>query len=175
MILIPAYNLNAKLATKYEAQIVAAIHRHRSAELEAIKETVSPRTSVQARRTSVTTDAAPRTPSARMSRPWASVEPPKVEEPAPDLIVKAAYARYQPGATNPTDELILKVMAAYPMGLAIVDIAHKIAVSRQAAKGALDRLTRKGLVRAIPVKEIPYSQRQSYGASLKAVWVLTRG
>jgi hypothetical protein len=50
MILIPAYNLNAKLATKYEAQIAAAIHRHRSAELEAIKETIGPRTSVQVRR-----------------------------------------------------------------------------------------------------------------------------
>ena len=167
MILIPAYNLNAKLATKYEAHIAAAIHRHRSAELEAIKETIGPRTSVQVRQRREKAES-------RMDRPWASVEPPKVEEPAPDLIVKAAYARYQPGATNPTDELILKVMAAYPMGLAIVDIAHKIAVSRQAAKGALDRLTRKGLVRAIPIKEIPYSQRQSYGASLKAVWVLRK-
>ena len=174
MILIPAYNLNAKLATKYEAQIAAAIHRHRSAELEAIKETMGPRTSVQVRRHREKAESSPRTPSARMARPWASVEPSKVEEPVPDLIVKAEYARYQPGVTNPTDELILKVMASYPMGLATVDIAHKIAVSRQAAKAALDRLTRKGLVRAIPVKDIPYSQRQSYGASLKAVWILRK-
>lgn len=166
-IIVPAYNVRADQATRYEAQIAAVIHRHRSEELEAIKETLGPRTSVQVRRHREKAES-------RMDRPWASVEPPKVEEPAPDLIVKAEYARYQPGVTNPTDELILKVMASYPMGLAIVDIAHKIAVSRQAAKGALDRLTRKGLVRAIPVKEIPYSQRQSYGASLKAVWVLRK-
>jgi len=33
MILIPAYNLNAKLATKYEAQIAAVMHRQRNIEL----------------------------------------------------------------------------------------------------------------------------------------------
>ena len=209
MILIPAYNLNAKLATKYEAQIAAAIHRHRAEELEALKIDHGPRTLTanpqrrqeqrgqeprdQAPRDIA--DAAPRTPSARLGRPWAGREgiqaptqpnagdgPQRGAEggagmganPGPDLIIKAAYARYQPGGTNPTDELIMKILTAYPTGLAIVDIAHKLSISRQATKGALDRLTRKALVKPIPVKEIPYSQRQSYGASLKAVWVVRK-
>jgi hypothetical protein len=199
MILIPAYNLNAKLATKYEAQIAAAIHRHRAEELEALKIDHGPRTLTanpqrrQAPRD--IDDAAPCTPSARLGRPWAGREgiqaptqpnagdgPQRGAEggagmgadPGPDLIIKAAYARYQPGGTNPTDELIMKILTAYPTGLAIVDIAHKLSISRQATKGALDRLTRKALVKPIPVKEIPYSQRQSYGASLKAVWVVRK-
>ena len=98
----------------------------------------------------------------------------------PTLIVKAEFARYEPGKTNPTDELIVKILIAHAQsrshndapGLAVSDLAHKLNISRQAINAALARLQRKKLVKAIPVKDIPYSQRQNYGTSLKAVWVV---
>ena len=222
MILIPAYNLNAKLATKYEAQIAAAIHHHRAQELENLRPKKSPRLTAipegmrrhaRAAAAAIATPAAataaqaPQRPaqpqpraghgaiaSERASRPTGlhtrptglptaaaghHTRPTASGEP-PTLIIKAEFARYEPGKTNPTDELIVKILIAYAQsrshndapGLAVSDLAHKLNISRQAINAALARLQRKKLVKAIPVKDIPYSQRQNYGTSLKAVWVV---
>lgn len=208
MILIPAYNLNAKLATKYEAQIAAAIHHHRAQELENLRPKKSPRLTAipegmrrhaRAAAASIATPAAataaqatqrPAQPQPRARHGAIALEPasrptghhtrPTASGGMPTLIVKAEFARYEPGKTNPTDELIVKILIAYAQsrshndapGLAVSDLAHKLNISRQAINAALARLQRKKLVKAIPVKDIPYSQRQNYGTSLKAVWVV---
>ena len=189
-LLIPAYNLNAKLATRYEAQIAAAIHHHRAQELENLIPKKSPKLTAvpegmrrHARGPAAQPAQSPAQPQPRArhgaialepaSRPTASVEP-------PTLIIKPEFARYQPGKISPTDELIVKILVAYARnrsptdtpGLSASDLAEKLSISRQATNAALARLQRKKLVKAIPVKDIPYSQRSQHGTTLKAVWVV---
>lgn len=204
MILIPAYNLNAKLATKYEAQIAAAIHHHRAQELENLIPKKSPKLTAvpegmrrHARGPAAQPAQSPAQPQPRArhgaiasehasrptglpvasgglhTRPTASGDP-------PTLIIKPEFARYQPGKISPTDELIVKILVAYARnrsqtdtpGLSASDLAEKLSISRQATNAALARLQRKKLVKAIPVKDIPYSQRSQHGTTLKAVWVV---
>jgi len=187
-IIVPAYNLNAKLATRYEAQIAAAIHNHRAQELENLRPkknvrlTATPegalaRALAAARRGPLE----PQEATGHQARQKTTEAAPKApREPAPTLIIKAEFARYQPGKTSPTDELIVKILVAYARsrnqtdtpGLAASDLADKLNISRQAINAALARLQRKKLVKAIPVKDIPYSQRSQHGTSLKAVWVV---
>lgn len=196
MILIPAYNLNAKLATKYEAQIAAAIHHHRAQELENLIPKKSPKLTAvpegmrrharpaaqpaqspaqpqpRARHGAIALEPASR-PTGLHTRPTGSGDP-------PTLIIKPEFARYQPGKISPTDELIVKILVAYARnrsqtdtpGLSASDLAEKLSISRQATNAALARLQRKKLVKAIPVKDIPYSQRSQHGTTLKAVWVV---
>jgi len=198
-IIVPAYSIDPKLATKYEAEIAAIMHNHRAQELENLRPKKNVRlTATPAGALARTLAAARRGPlepqeatghQARQKTTEAAPKAPR--EPAPTLIIKAEFARYQPGKTSPTDELIVKILVAYARsrnqtdtpglaasdladtpGLAASDLAHKLNISRQAINAALARLQRKKLVKAIPVKDIPYSQRSQHGTSLKAVWVV---
>jgi len=202
-IIVPAYNLNAKLATRYEAQIAAAIHNHRAQELENLRPkknvrlTATPegalaRALAAARRGPLEPQEATGHQARQKTTEAALAAAPEAPRaPAPTLIIKAEFARYQTGKTNPTDELIVKILVAYARsrnqtdtpglaasdladtpGLAASDLAEKLNISRQAINAALARLQRKKLVKAIPVKNIPYSQRSQHGTSLRAVWVV---
>ena len=208
MILIPAYNLNAKLATRYEAQIAAAIHHHRAQELENLIPKKSPKLTAvpegmrrHARAAAAQATQRPAQPQGRAGHGAIALEHasrptglptaaaghhtrptglPMAPETAPTLIIKPEFARYQPGKISPTDELIVKILVAYARnrsptdtpGLSASDLAEKLSISRQATNAALARLQRKKLVKAIPVKDIPYSQRSQHGTTLKAVWVV---
>ena len=203
MIPIPAYNLNAKLATRYEAQIAAAIHNHRAQELENLRPKKSPRLTAIPEGMRRHARAAPAQPTERHAQPQGRAGHGAIALenysrptghhtrptglpmaptglPAPTLIIKPEFARYEPGKTNPTDELIVKILITYAKnrshtdtpGLAASDLADKLNISRQATNAALARLQRRKLVKAIPVKDIPYSQRSQHGTSLKAVWVV---
>lgn len=213
-ILIPAYNLNAKLATRYETQIAAAIHHHRAQELENLIPKKSPKLTAvpegmrrharpaaqpaqspaqpqpRARHGAIALEPASRPtglhtrptgmPVASGGLPVASGGLPVASGDPPTLIIKPEFARYQPGKISPTDELIVKILVAYARnrsqtdtpGLSASDLAEKLSISRQATNAALARLQRKKLVKAIPVKDIPYSQRSQHGTTLKAVWVV---
>lgn len=200
-LLIPAYNLNAKLATRYETQIAAAIHHHRAQELENLIPKKSPKLTAvpegmrrHARGPAAQPAQSPAQPQPRArhgaialepaSRPtWLHTRPtglPVASGDPPTLIIKPEFARYQPGKISPTDELIVKILVAYARnrsqtdtpGLSASDLAEKLSISRQATNAALARLQRKKLVKAIPVKDIPYSQRSQHGTTLKAVWVV---
>lgn len=200
-LLIPAYNLNAKLATKYETQIAAAIHHHRAQELENLIPKKSPRLTAvpegmrrHARGPAAQPAQSPAQPQPRARHGAIALEPasrptglpvasggmPVASGEPPTLIIKPEFARYQPGKISPTDELIVKILVAYARnrsqtdtpGLSASDLAEKLSISRQATNAALARLQRKKLVKAIPVKDIPYSQRSQHGTTLKAVWVV---
>lgn len=202
-LLIPAYNLNAKLATRYETQIAAAIHHHRAQELENLIPKKSPKLTAvpegmrrHARGPAAQPAQSPAQPQPRARHGAIALEPASRptglhtrptglpvapgEPPAPTLIIKPEFARYQPGKISPTDELIVKILVAYARnrsqadtpGLSASDLAEKLSISRQATNAALARLQRKKLVKAIPVKDIPYSQRSQHGTTLKAVWVV---
>jgi len=170
-VLIPAYNLNAKLATKYETQIAASIHHHTALEIENL------RPKKNARLTATPAEDLAMSPSA--CQKTEEDAPETLRKPAP-AIIQTAFAQYQPGRTSPTDELIVKILIAYAKsrsqtdtpGLAASDLADKLSISRQAINAALARLRLKKLVKAIHVKDIPYSQRSQHGTSLKAVWVV---
>ena len=194
MILIPAYNLNAKLATRYETQIAAAIHHHRAQELENLIPKKSPKLTAvpegmrrHARAAAAQATQRPAQAQGRAGHGAIALEHasrptglPMAPETAPTLIIKPEFARYQPGKISPTDELIVKILVAYARnrspadtpGLSASDLADKLSISRQATNAALARLQRKKLVKAIPVKDIPYSQRSQHGTTLKAVWVV---
>ena len=151
-IIVPAYNVKADQATRYEAQIAAVMLRHRAEELAMTKTNRGPRLTATPPSNS---KAAPKNPPQphshrrptegppeaylplRPSPHRTGVYPPLAARPAAQqdpaaeaLIIKAEHVQYKPGGTSPTDELIVKVLIA----------AAKNAAGRPGAAGGLSTI-----------------------------------
>ena len=172
-IIVPAYNVKADQATRYEAQIAAVMLRHRAEELAMTKKNRGPRLTATPPSNS---KAAPRQSqqqaarSGPLRRPTEGptearqalrppphregVYPPLAGLPAGHsntaeaLIIRAQHVQYKPGGTSPTDELIVKVLI----------VAAKNAAGRPGAAGGLS---------TIQVAEKLDISRQAANAALK--------
>ncbi len=141
-IIVPAYNVKADQATRYEAQIAAVMIRHRAEELAMTKTGRGPRLTATPPSNS---KAAPKNPPQPHSHRRPPEGPPEAylplrpsphrtgvypplaglpagptvarpvagNDPAAEaLIIRAQHVQYKPGGTSPTDELIVKVLIA---------------------------------------------------------------
>lgn len=176
-IIVPAYNVKADQATRYEAQIAAIMLRHRAEELAMTKTGRGPRltatppsNSKAAPKNPPQPQALRRTSEGPLRRPTEG--PPEAYLPlrpsphregahgplaglpaghsntAEALIIRAQHVQYKPGGTSPTDELIVKVLIA----------AAKNAAGRPGAAGGLS---------TIQVAEKLDISRQAANAALK--------
>jgi hypothetical protein len=203
-IIVPAYNVKADQATRYEAQIAAVMLRHRAEELAMTKTGRGPRLTATPPSNS---KAAPRPSEGPLRRPSegppeaylplrpsphrTGVYPPLAARPVAEqdpaaeaLIIRAQHVQYKPGGTSPTDELIVKVLivaaknaAGRPGaagGLSTIQVAEKLDISRQAANAALKRLQAKKLITIVPVHDLDPETRRGYGVALKALWTVVR-
>ena len=203
-IIVPAYNVKADQATRYEAQIAAVMLRHRAEELAMTKTGRGPRLTATPPSNS---KAAPRPSEGPLRRPSegppeaylplrpsphrTGVYPPLAPRPVAEqdpgaeaLIIRAQHVQYKPGGTSPTDELIVKVLivaaknaAGRPGaagGLSTIQVAEKLDISRQAANAALKRLQAKKLITIVPVHDLDPETRRGYGVALKALWTVVR-
>ena len=203
-IIVPAYNVKADQATRYEAQIAAVMLRHRAEELAMTKTGRGPRLTATPPSNS---KAAPRPSEGPLRRPSegppeaylplrpsphrTGVYPPLAARPVAEqdpgaeaLIIRAHHVQYKPGGTSPTDELIVKVLivaaknaAGRPGaagGLSTIQVAEKLDISRQAANAALKRLQAKKLITIVPVHDLDPETRRGYGVALKALWTVVR-
>jgi len=203
-IIVPAYNVKADQATRYEAQIAAVMLRHRAEELAMTKTGRGPRLTATPPSNS---KAAPRPSEGPLRRPTegppeaylplrpsphrTGVYPPLAARPVAEqdpaaeaLIIRAQHVQYKPGGTSPTDELIVKVLivaaknaAGRPGaagGLSTIQVAEKLDISRQAANAALKRLQAKKLITIVPVHDLDPETRRGYGVALKALWTVVR-
>jgi hypothetical protein len=168
-IIVPAYNVKADQATRYEAQIAAVMLRHRAEELAMTKTGRGPRLTATPPSNS---KAAPRPAQQQPLRrpsggppeaylplrpsphrtgvyPPLAARPVAEQDPAAEaLIIRAQHVQYKPGGTSPTDELIVKVLI----------VAAKNAAGRPGAAGGLS---------TIQVAEKLDISRQAANAALK--------
>jgi hypothetical protein len=169
-IIVPAYNVKADQATRYEAQIAAVMLRHRAEELAMTKTGRGPRLTATPPSNS---KAAPKNPPQPHSHRRPTEGPPEAylplrpsphrtgvypplaarpvaeQDPAAEaLIIRAQHVQYKPGGTSPTDELIVKVLI----------VAAKNAAGRPGAAGGLS---------TIQVAEKLDISRQAANAALK--------
>jgi predicted transcriptional regulator len=119
-IIIPAYNVKADQATRYEAQIAAIMHMHRDKEINWFKNDKLPH-------------AAPKA--------GAHAAAPKLPEGEKKLTGSARGRE-----NNATDELVLRVLANKEMSIS--EIADAVNFSRQLVRHVVDRLlSRKEIAR----------------------------
>lgn len=115
-LIIPAYNIDPKVAAKYEGQIAKVMHKKREEEINRFRDSKLP-------------------PKAGRTAPLAG------EGKLPDNDTrKTAITKGR--ANTPTDELILKLLSFEE--LAISQVADRLGISRQLARHAIERLRGRG-------------------------------
>jgi predicted transcriptional regulator len=117
-IIVPAYNVKADQATRFEAQIAAIMHMHREQEIRKFKEDVPP---------------------PKVGRPRPTTAGGKL----PDNNNRKT-AITQGRENNSTDEIILKILKGREMGGH--EVARMINLSTDTVRTALSRLLTRGQV-----------------------------
>lgn len=119
-IVVPAYNVKADQATRYEAQIAAIMHMHRDKEINRFVSEKLP----EARPKAIARANVPKLPDGEKK------------------VVGSARGR----ENNATDTLVLKALAEREMSIA--DISETVSISRQLVRHVVDRLlSRKEITR----------------------------
>ena len=119
-IVVPAYNVKADQATRYEAQIAKIIHNHRNKEINRFQEEKLP---------------------PKQGRDTPIVGGPKLPEAEADRTGSAKGRE-----NNATDEIVLKVLKGRPMSIA--EVANMTGMSRQLVRHIIERLiARKEIIK----------------------------
>lgn len=119
-IVVPAYNVKADQATRYEAQIAAIMHMHRDKEINRFREDKLP---------------------PKQGRDAPIVGGPKLPEAEADRTGSAKGRE-----NNATDEIVLKVLKGRQMSIS--EIANMTGMSRQLVRHIIERLiARKEIVK----------------------------
>ena len=126
-IVVPAYNVKADQATRYEAQIAAIMHMHRDKEINRFMNDRLPEANPMA----IARASVPKLPDGEKK------------------VVGSAKGR----ENNATDALVLKALAEREMSIA--DISETVGISRQLVRHVVDRLlSRKEITRRNRAKKV---------------------